>query len=73
MGLHRSQQLPDEQRLLEYILDRYNTASRPVYDASKNVTISFGMTLIQIADMVGIKNGFYFNARQMKAPILQYT
>jgi len=51
--LERLPQLPDEQRLLEYILDNYNTAARPVYNASKNVTISFGMTLIQIADMVG--------------------
>lgn len=44
--------IPDEQRLLEKILDNYNTAARPVYNASRNVTISYGMTLIQISDMV---------------------
>lgn len=44
--------IPDEQRLLENILDNYNTAARPVFNASRNVTVSFGMTLIHISDMV---------------------
>lgn len=43
--------VPDEQRLLETILYDYNTAARPVYNASKTVTVKFGLTLTQIADM----------------------
>ena len=44
--------LPDEQRLLWYILRNYDPASRPVYNASRTVTVKFGYTLTQIADMV---------------------
>ena len=42
----------DEQRLLDKILHDYNTASRPVYNASQKVTVKFGITLTQITDMV---------------------
>jgi hypothetical protein len=31
----------------------YDTAGRPVFNASHTVTVSFGLTLTQIADMVG--------------------
>ena len=48
------QKLPDEQRLLRKILRNYDTAARPVYNASHTVTVGFGLTLTQIADMVGI-------------------
>ena len=44
--------LPDEQRLLRKILYNYDTAARPVYNASNKVTVQFGFTLTQIADMV---------------------
>ena len=44
--------VPDEQRLLYKLLYNYDTASRPVYNASHRVTVKFGITLIQIFDMV---------------------
>ena len=44
--------IPDEQRLMRKILHNYDTASRPVYNASHCVTVKYGLTLIQIADMV---------------------
>lgn len=44
--------LPDEQRLLWHVLRVYDPASRPVYNASRTVTVKFGYTLTQIADMV---------------------
>ena len=44
--------LPDEQKLLNRILQNYDTAARPVYNASHTVTVKFGLTLTQIADMV---------------------
>ncbi len=46
--------LPDEQLLLSKILRNYDTASRPVFNASHTVTVKFGYTLTQIADMVRI-------------------
>ena len=45
---------PDEQRLLEKLLHNYNPASRPVFNASKVVTVKFGITLTQISDMVSM-------------------
>lgn len=42
----------DEQRLLTKLLQRYDPASRPVYNASHNVTVMFGLTVTQISDMV---------------------
>lgn len=44
----------DEQRLLMSVLDDYNVASRPVYNASKTVTVKFGITLAQLSDMVSL-------------------
>ncbi|KAK7492523.1 hypothetical protein BaRGS_00016189, partial [Batillaria attramentaria] len=41
----------DEQLLMDALLFDYNTASRPVYNASKIVTVKFGLTLTQISDM----------------------
>ncbi|XP_070174356.1 acetylcholine receptor subunit alpha-like 2 [Littorina saxatilis] len=41
----------DEQRLLDAMMSEYNTAARPVYNASQTVTVKFGLTLIQIYDM----------------------
>lgn len=42
----------DETRLIETILHKYNSAARPVYNASHSVTVKFGITLTQISDMV---------------------
>ena len=44
----------DEQRLMDTILQDYNTAARPVYNASEKVTVKFGLTLTQISDMVSV-------------------
>ena len=42
----------DEQKLMDAVLQDYNTAARPVYNASETVTVKFGLTLTQISDMV---------------------
>lgn len=44
--------IPDEQKLLQKILKDYDTAARPVFNASHVITVKFGLTLIQLADMV---------------------
>ena len=45
--------LPDEQKLIYELLSTYDTAARPVFNASKNVIIDISLSLIQISDMVG--------------------
>lgn len=42
----------DEQRLLEVLLNGYNSDTRPVYNASHPVQVSLGITLTQIFDVV---------------------
>ncbi|KAL8562649.1 hypothetical protein ACOMHN_011221 [Nucella lapillus] len=44
-------QLPDEQRLLNYVLRGYEKSVRPVRNASTPVVIRMGLTLTQIFDM----------------------
>ena len=44
----------DEQKLFDRLLTGYNSASRPVYNASDIVTVKFGITLTQVSDMVRI-------------------
>ena len=46
------QEVPDEQRLLTALLTDYHMYSRPVFNASETVVIKFGLTLVQISDMV---------------------
>lgn len=41
----------DEQRLLEVLLNGYNSDTRPVYNASHPVQVSLGITLTQIFDV----------------------
>ncbi|KAL8616713.1 hypothetical protein ACOMHN_031695 [Nucella lapillus] len=36
---------------MDALLADYNTAARPVYNASQTVTVKFGLTLTQISDM----------------------
>lgn len=43
---------PDEQKLIFELLNNYDSAVRPVFNASKPVGISFSLSLIQISDMV---------------------
>ena len=42
----------DETRLIDEIMSEYNSAARPVYNASKTVDVHFSLTLTQINDMV---------------------
>ncbi|XP_052796704.1 neuronal acetylcholine receptor subunit alpha-10-like isoform X2 [Mya arenaria] len=51
----------DEQRLLDKILAGYNPASRPVYNASHQVTVKFGITLAQIQDMEWVDERLVWN------------
>lgn len=44
--------VPDEQRLLTKIYRNYDNSVRPVYNATNNVVVKFGLSLIQIIDMV---------------------
>lgn len=42
----------NEKRLLHDLLDPYNTLERPVVNESDPLQISFGLTLMQIIDVV---------------------
>lgn len=42
----------DEQNLIREMLDSYDEAARPVFNASRSVVIIFSLSLIQISDMV---------------------
>jgi hypothetical protein len=46
----------DEQTLMSGLLTNYDSSSRPVFNASTIVTVKFGMSFIQICDMVQIFN-----------------
>ncbi len=43
---------PYEKKLLHTLLDKYNTLERPVSNESDPIQISFGITLMQIIDVV---------------------
>ena len=51
--------MPDEQRLLMKMFRVYDNSVRPVYNATNNVVVKFGLTLIQIMDMVSTKVTFF--------------
>ena len=44
---------PHEKRLLNHLLNNYNVLERPVANESEPIQISFGITLMQIIDVVG--------------------
>ena len=44
----------NEKRLLHDLLDPYNTLERPVVNESDPLQISFGLTLMQIIDVVSL-------------------
>ena len=48
---------PHERRLLNDLMEHYNTLERPVYNESEPLTLLFGLTLQQIIDVVS-KAGF---------------
>ncbi|KAH0540913.1 hypothetical protein KQX54_020485 [Cotesia glomerata] len=41
-----------EKRLLNDLLDNYNVLERPVFNESEPLPLSFGLTLMQIIDVV---------------------
>lgn len=43
-----------EKRLLHHLLDNYNVLERPVANESDPLQLSFGLTLMQIIDVVSI-------------------
>ena len=43
---------PYEKKLLHHLLDKYNVLERPVSNESEPIQISFGITLMQIIDVV---------------------
>lgn len=43
----------DEQRLLKYLFTNYNPQLRPVENKSDRVTVTFGISLHQIINVVG--------------------
>jgi nicotinic acetylcholine receptor len=47
-----SLQGPHEKRLLHTLLDHYNVLERPVANESDPLQLSFGLTLMQIIDVV---------------------
>ena len=51
------------------LLAHYEPASRPVFNASHIVTVSFGLTLTQISDMVQHLSGFP-ESLQLYVPLL---
>lgn len=44
----------NEKRLLHHLLDNYNVLERPVVNESDPLQLSFGLTLMQIIDVVSI-------------------
>ncbi|VDO53658.1 unnamed protein product [Schistosoma margrebowiei] len=53
--------MTDEQRLLSKILNGYDTASRPIFNASKSVQVGFQFTLIQISQLIVKFLSSYYN------------
>jgi len=45
---------PHERRLLNDLLEHYNTLERPVYNESEPLQLLFGLTLQQIIDVVSM-------------------
>lgn len=50
-----------EKRLLHDLLDTYNTLERPVVNESDPLQLSFGLTLMQIIDVVSINLYRFFS------------
>ena len=53
-GDHRQRRETDEQRLLNRLLDNYDSRTRPVMNASTPVRVRVGLTLNQIFDVVSM-------------------
>ena len=50
---------PHERRLLNDLLEHYNTLERPVYNESEPLELLFGLTLQQIIDVVSENPSFW--------------
>lgn len=50
---------PYEKKLLHHLLDKYNVLERPVSNESDPIQISFGITLMQIIDVVRPFSNFH--------------
>ena len=48
---------PEERRLINDLLDRYQTLERPVFNESEPLNQKFGLTLQQIIDVVSLHRG----------------
>ena len=48
---------PEERRLINDLLDRYQTLERPVFNESEPLNLKFGLTLQQIIDVVSLHHG----------------
>ena len=58
---------PHERRLLNDLMEHYNTLERPVYNESEPLQLQFGLTLQQIIDVVSIICwGGYFSSTCVK-------
>jgi hypothetical protein len=56
------EEIPDEQRLLVKLLANYNSNVRPVMNSNDSVPVTFGISLIQVMDMVSFTmEHFFFN------------
>merc|ERR1712061_909562 len=49
---------PEERRLINDLLDRYQTLERPVFNESEPLNLKFGLTLQQIIDVELKENGY---------------
>lgn len=60
-----SEQGPHEKRLLHTLLDHYNVLERPVANESDPLQLSFGLTLMQIIDVVSTHYDFTFPSQTL--------
>jgi hypothetical protein len=49
---NHGKRMPEEQQLIAHLLSNYDMATRPVFNASDATEVRFGMSYIQICDMV---------------------
>jgi len=57
----------DEVDLIKHLLDRYDNRARPVLNSSHTVQVLFGITPIQISDLVSVPSLFKQKAESLPA------
>ena len=50
---------PHERRLINDLLDRYQSLERPVFNETEALDLKFGLTLQQIIDVVSIHHALH--------------